>query len=247
MFYHKIISIQTSILSELGYQNNTTGDDSTPFFHSNETGYEKTIKKLTKAKANPNAQVIHLGVSGMQNLDIIAARSSNLAIIIDRNSQIQSYFLAIKRILLLSDTTKENFHERLIQELKPTYPFRDKHSQYYYLKNGLKHDNSWINTNAKFEHIRKLFQEDRIVIFRNDYSNPALFSTIKEWADTNSAAIDSIYFSNLYHYLTSSDKELFFENLKQVSNPKTFLIGGMTSRVRKARRRSIPRLLASYY
>lgn len=156
-----------------------------------------------------NRPRLHLGWGSYRNLDIIAARNSEYAIICDVSlHQIEMWYLTLS-VLRQTKSPKEFielFCSLTRKNPRPRFPLKSGLSfqDWFYL--DINREMSWLNDVDSFLHIKNLATEQKIEIVCCD---------IRDRSTCN--GVD--FFSDMYQYLEKMKKEKFcFPDTLYVSN-----------------------------
>ena len=63
---------------------------------------------------------------------------------------------------------------------------------------------SWLSSDQRYKRIKRMYQEGRIVHLRLGITNKAAFKNIKSWLYRHKHRVDTIYVSNIYHWITQT-------------------------------------------
>jgi len=216
---------------------------------TNEQGREEALRQLSSYPL-PDTKAVHIGFSGMINLDIIAERRSGYAIIGDVNDNVLKYYDIIRQTVqsqrfnaLLGEQRRIKFVQLLIEAFKNEGMFDldqevHKSQRMQQIHDLLTDSVSWLSSDKNFEYICNMFKENRIKILPLDVHDRQKFIMIGNWLKRNDLHIDTIYTSNIYRSLGElSQAELFggryggadlkksyWDDLVLVANKSTFLI-----------------------
>ncbi len=230
-------------LAELKRMDKDQGISVAPYLYSNEHDYDNAISNLESVIIDHGDKSrVHIGVSGLQNVDMIAARDSDFGIMIDINTRTQALFKLVEDIFLSDPFINgKDFYVELLKEVK-------KQSKYYFkeegdwdrelsnLKKYLEENATWIKDENKFKKIKKMFLEGRITSIRMDLSDNNYFrvdgelknnfNIIKDWLEANNATLDSLYLSNSFDEKWTDNKERsnYLRNIDIISNEKTIVL-----------------------
>lgn len=218
---------------------------------SNENRQEM-IQALPVVDGQQNKSV-HVGFSGMINLDIMAKQQSAYGVIGDVNENMLRYYQMIKHVLNDPQLTglslfeaRHRFCELLIQAFDQQQMFSldtgaIRMERVTQLRELLKDETSWLGTDKGFEYIRGMFKEGRISVIPLDIRDTAKFSAIAGWLKKRGLRVDTIYTSNIDRYFSDDPWMLFnsfgglkmnverswerYEiNLKSIASAQTLLI-----------------------
>ncbi|MBF0123351.1 MAG: hypothetical protein HQL21_08125, partial [Candidatus Omnitrophica bacterium] len=187
---------------------------------TNEQGWKPFLNEFPKPALGLNARSLHIGVGGIQNLDMIVHRSPALALIVDVDPFIKEFYEDLSRILLENeDVWGDELFKRLGQagydlsgSTRPDLPEQEL---------------SWLRDKEKCDLIRTMFREGRILVIQGSMRDKALFSAVASWVKENDVKVDTLYASNVAYWegpaLDSIDR-IVVEALSQVVDWDTFLI-----------------------
>ncbi|MDP8212658.1 MAG: hypothetical protein P9X22_05115, partial [Candidatus Zapsychrus exili] len=175
---------------------------SIPFFHTNESKFDEMLSELWGSTPFYENEIrVHIGTSGLQNLDIMASRKSQYGIIIDINPEVMELFKIISNIMKQNDTVNASiFTKKLSERIKDHYAQKKVGvlsvkvgNLLYNLENFMF---GFVKYEKTFQHIRKMFIEDRIIAINQDYFNSDFFNKLNEWLNKNKPFADTLYVSN---------------------------------------------------
>ncbi|MDF1828045.1 MAG: hypothetical protein P1U39_07170 [Legionellaceae bacterium] len=239
------LSKRINRLNNSSYQSTTYSSVMGVNMTTNEVESQGVYETLSQNRASK--QSCHIGVSGWYNLDVIALRRSERGILFDSNPEVALFFDHTFRCILDSenreafirnmkisinkwnfDTTinlpKEllkytlriapNFSEACDVDLSPEYEI-DVHGKNY---------KGWLATEERYTFIRNLVLHNKIVTITEDITNTAAFKEIHNLLENNAIEIDTLYVSNVHHYINGEKKSDFLQTVSYLSNEKTLLI-----------------------
>jgi len=153
---------------------------------------------------------VHIGLSGMMNLDIIAKRKSGYAFLFDIADMDKMYKIIGATITELKEEYEEvsermnkfseKFGKKLYEEKvlgEDFYSKCDEKEIKYYLTK--KH--SWCFLESRYEHIEQMFLENKMVFTKIDITDTDKFKIIGDILTDNDLKTDTIYLSNVYDWL----------------------------------------------
>jgi len=200
----RILSFQTlAILNDQG------AIPSSPFLQTNEAVYPHTYDYLAMTRKQ-EVPTMHVGVSGLQNLDMIAARRSNFGVLIDINPNMQKV-MKIARDICCSKpkVSRQDFVSTFINQTSTDLELWDdeakKEFQISNFRRQAETSWSWLSSDDSYDHVRALFLENRIISINLDFSNVEYVERIARWAQQNSVAIDTVYISNIFEWNMSEN------------------------------------------
>jgi hypothetical protein len=171
------------------------------FNFSNERNWPEVIRSLSAALLPSSRQPrVHFGVSGLQNEAVMAARKSDIALLID-----------------IEEATV-NFHQKLDKAFQE-FPLSaegltpEKTESFIRGKLGFSADSrlppelSWARDTDQFLHLQNMFREGRVFYFRMDFMNEQGLRRIIE--ALKGTKMDTVYLSNIADWvnLPASDEE----------------------------------------
>ncbi|MEZ5315492.1 MAG: hypothetical protein R3E91_04705 [Chlamydiales bacterium] len=179
---------------------------------SNESGIKNTIQFIEKEPPPPTNQLsCHVGLSGLHNFDIIAARRSHHAVIIDFNSFNKKFINECLKILNKSNTN-EDFVKKICKHMELD-PKRYNHYQgdsspICRMKAEIDRPSSWLwkeDQTGKFEYIKTLAREEKIVPITGDFRQLETCKDLVKNLNKFNCPIDTLYLSNLHSYLSNDE------------------------------------------
>lgn len=217
---------------------------------SNERNCDETLEYLKTIDKVDNG--VYLGFSTWFNYDVIALRNPEIAFVCDISNPVFSYYSAIRKIVLESDTKEEfvrRFSEIKISEFKnPTSVAdalsMDKRFREAFLKEASK-PNSWLRTDKSYKCIRDMYKTNRILHVRLDAADEkGNFQILSKWIDDHSYTLDVAYFSNISSWVTGvvggrkGNVDAFIKNISSIIRPDTiYLDSGLNETGRLWQRR----------
>ena len=196
------------------------------YINTNEHKTNTTLKALNSFPSA--AQGMHIGFSGWHNFDIIAQRRSERALICDINPE-NALFLHQALFYLCRCKTRGDFVVEMAKFVKshdhgpfersnkldiyfewnvseePPYDAKNHTwpSDEIYLE--LKRETSWLFTDERFNHLKALAMNDQIVLITESICAHEKFANIARFLQDNASSIDTIYVSNIAHYMKQAD------------------------------------------
>ena len=200
---------------------------STPFLQTNEAVYSHTYDYLAMNRKH-GAPTLHVGVSGLQNLDMIAARRSNFGVLLDINPNMQKVMSVVRDICRSEPkVNRQEFVSAFINRIS-TDPelWDDETKKEFQLSNFQRkaaESWSWLSSEDSFDHVRALFLEDRIISINLNFSNVENVERIARWARQNGVAIDTVYISNIFEWNMSENAKKLV-SLARVGREDTLIL-----------------------
>ncbi len=216
------------------------------YISTNETGLAKTREILNNTPKIKDG--CHIGFSGWHNFDIMVIRKSDYAIICDINPE-NAYFLHHVLEMIKNNSDRLHFvgaaasyvkkvdRTNIIDpnKLETSVAFQPNVSEDPIYDDvvfpsdeipiELKREGSWLNTDESYQYIRKLAQNDKIVLISENILNTATFEKIKNVLQNNNFQIDSLYVSNIHDYMnTKENRETFLKTIDTLSENETIII-----------------------
>ncbi|MFA5160002.1 MAG: hypothetical protein WC484_05795, partial [Candidatus Omnitrophota bacterium] len=224
---HELTRVAFQQLKRLSYD---TGVDETIFSYSNEGDYKKVLKSLRLPNQELRTGTAHIGVSGVQNLDIMAARHSQWGILMDANKRTGEWFDLIGKIFQENPgLSRKDFVGKLFREIE-RYPATRPEDWNYFLNDRqslklfLEDPWSWLSDDTRYEHIRAMFLEGRIVCIRGFLEERDIFEKVVLWMRQHKISLDTFYISNVIHYIAPANLPNFYANLAAVTDDKTLIL-----------------------
>jgi len=148
---------------------------STQFLQTNESVYPHTYDYLamTRKRGMPT---MHVGVSGLQNLDMIAARRSTFGVFLDINPNMQKVMRIVRDICRGEPkVSRYDFVPALLDRISTDSELWDdqakKEFQISNFRRKAQESRSWLSSDDSYDHVRALFLEDRIISINLNFSN----------------------------------------------------------------------------
>lgn len=194
----------------------------------NEVEQEAILERLSPARSNG----VHLGFSCWLNFDILAEKKSPYALLCDFDSNMIALLNTIQRIIAISQTPDE-FIEKFWQELSS---HEELHFQGFFGPTGIvNYENfrhqmrlkGWLSTPEKFQIIKEMYAQGRILHRKLDITDTSAFDQIKQWAFTQNLVFDSLYTSNIPEWVFQSSLEkrnALYRNVEKIIDPSTQVI-----------------------
>jgi len=213
------------------YRESINSDYISPFFHSNERRFDEMLFELWEEPLPAkDRDRLFVGTSGLQNLDIMAARQSQYGIIVDHNPDVIELFDAVSRIIRQEDVIDaETFKEKVLEYIKSRYASVDAHflsGRVYDLEHNW--DNfefGFMKYEETFQHIRQMFIANRIVVVHQDFLNIDFFKALGSWIDKKEMFVDAFYVSSILRLHWEAEDHIdFVKNVHALSDSKTLLI-----------------------
>lgn len=171
-------------------------------------GAEKALYELNNRQKD-NISRLHLGWGSYRNLDIIAARHSDYAIICDVSlHQIEMWHLTLATLRQTKSPKEfiDLFCSLARKNPRPRFPVKSGLSFQDWFYSDLDREMSWLNNLDAFLHIKNLAMEQKIEIVCCDIRDRSTYNGVD-------------FFSDIHHSLEKMKKENFcFPDTLYVSN-----------------------------
>jgi hypothetical protein len=156
---------------------------------------------------------VHLGWGSFRNLDLVAARRSDAALLLDVNEHQREVWECVERALLSTDGPRA--FARRLADLLPANPRprRFRESLREWLEADLARPGSWLEERApeRHAHLRALFAAGRVGVTALDVRDAALAPlALAAAACGGEARADTIYLSTL-PWMVRQPRDLFGE------------------------------------
>jgi len=223
------------------------------FINTNEWGENETTLRLKQIDMIQKG--CHIGFSGWHNFDIMAQRNSARGIICDLNPE-NALFLHHVLINLRASKNRLDFIQnikiyieayeigrliRLRTDLTLSISFSPNVKDDPIYANWthyadevdveLKRETSWLFYDERFEHIKKLAMTDKIALITENILASKTFVQIANLLRDNAEQIDTVYISNIAHYIADKDQESFIKTIQALSsNKETILIDAINGK-----------------
>lgn len=168
-----------------------------PYIFTNEGGTTATIHTL-QTLPKRRGRRLHIGVSGLFNYDIIAARKSHGAILWDINEETQILHKLVQTTICDS-ATAEKFITKFAQIVQNVSNQTFVERNPYFLED-LRYEASkqasWLAREESYQHIRSLYQKNCVHIGYGNWLDSSLLLRVANWVCRNSWILDTVYLSN---------------------------------------------------
>jgi len=181
-------------------------------------------------------KTVHIGLAGMFNFDMLAARKTGYAILLDKNERQIEAFRLMRNVIGAAINSTE-FVRSFLDALQKRYDyFFPNHEEFEKFsesfKFGLTQSDSWLGNAEDFDWIRNMFREGRILSYRADVANANLFRAIGDWMGRQQLELDSVYLSNVPEWLLENrgggivrkNVAGFYQGLLPLLLPQTLII-----------------------
>ncbi len=197
---------------------------------TNEIGLEDSTPVYRTEVPTPTG--CHMGVAAFHNFDIMAIRKSERGIIFDINPDNRKFMKGILRILR-SSSSRIAFIDTVVREYISCVPHpiciamsfdpsfdTDKDE----LRGQLRKETSWLFTEERFNHIKRLAAEGKIAVITVDIRQTTTFERLTRILRDNGIVIDSVYLSNVGTWMDQGeDQERFSATVEALSNGAKFV------------------------
>ncbi|WP_367606147.1 hypothetical protein [Legionella sp. W05-934-2] len=114
------------------------------------------------------------------------------------------------------------------------YPYNeecDHYSVFDEMKLELKRETSWLYDESRFNHLRRLALEDKIVLITESICEPNTFLALCKVLKDNMEQIDTLYLSNIAQWMhQQSDRDAFLKTVKiLLSDQNTIIIDAIVN------------------
>lgn len=155
----------------------------------------------------PRAERLHLGWGSFRNLDLVAARRSAAALLLDVNVHQVRVWEAV-RAALSAARDAPAFIEQVVAKLPHTPRLRQfSDSTPGWLRGDLERRGSWLSVAhpARFQHVRNVFMSGQVATasldLRGDGPGSRRFDLLAQelqaWRQKTGMALDTVYLSNI--------------------------------------------------
>jgi hypothetical protein len=224
--------------------NQTVHGDTLGFYLSTNESNSKNIRQvLLETPKTINA--CHIGFSGLHNFDIMVARQSSRGIIVDFNpwnAWIMDYAL---HLMTICDTRQEwmKWFKSFVRQLEtcsnpencffsPNFNPDEEYARLSWLSfpDGeldleLTREGGWLSSEENYRFIKQLADKGQIVCITEDIKNTHMFEKAALVLKNESVSIDTLYLSNICHYMTTGPDKMAFQNtVKALALPETLVI-----------------------
>lgn len=196
------------------------------YITTNEVVPESVISHLARKTLVPNC--CHIGFSGWHNFDIMALRHSAYGLLCDFNPHEREFLLFTLRTLKES-SSKESFARKMIAYARTchyaisyNFDFADPIKE---IAAELSREGSWLSSDESFHYIQELAMKDKIAVITDDVRDSETFKKIGSILQFNGIAVDTIYLSNICHYMYhDGDQEAFVSTVNHIMESETSVI-----------------------
>lgn len=184
-----------------------------PYILPNEPEPGRVIEQLKNYdKPQGDALNCHIGVSGLFNYDVVAARKSDFALLIDINKN--TVALHWLTIMILQDTkihTRQQFIKALMHNLREYKRelFIFSGSSISNLPQELTRKGSWLESDEKFSYIQQMAVENRIMPTLLSISDRDALQKLAAIIKENGFRLDTLYTSNVIEWLLRKTNDAF--------------------------------------
>lgn len=175
-----------------------------PYLKSTESGHAESLEEMKVILTKPNG--VYLGFAFEFNYHLLAERPVQKAYICDINPRMLALYQDIER-LVVQHEDRSAFIKAFRSELST-------HSEYYFglsepVEEVLTHlttlEHSWLASDRKYETIRGLYLNNKIVHLSLDVAKDrARFQEISQELQRNQWVLDCVYLSNIPEWLYNS-------------------------------------------
>ena len=151
-------------------------------------------------KDNKISGAVHIGVGGWQNYDMIVARDSDCAILVDIN-EATCQLHEMTRDAILQAGSIDEFIEIFLTKLEAS-GLKVKSGTLDQIKNK---ELYWLQKPSRFEKIKEMFRQDKIKISRANIASPEFIDLISVIPPEKR---DTLYISNVADWLVENPVEL---------------------------------------
>jgi hypothetical protein len=198
------------------------------FVISNETGYLTTVAALRKAPKRKGA--FHLGIGGLSNFGLIAARRSEGACIFDiRDENTQMIEIALE--LLKEDIKPSEF----IQKFEKCMKEKGIKANWEESFDVLETQEPWLKNPEEFEWIKTLAREGKIFAVTESLTNPSFFGKLNQDLKGQKLELDTVSLTNVPLLLVSTPlAPMLEESLKVLDVSQPYFIDSIGFRIFEA-------------
>lgn len=197
-----------------------------PYVRCNEGNQLVTLEALKVLPKVENG--CHIGFSCWYNLDVIALREPQLAIICDINKQMFGIYSLIEKNVIESNTPKEfleRFQAGLPENVRAVFDIRGGIGG---IDNLLTDQNGWLGSQKNYDAVRKMHLEGRVKYLPlNIAETGGAFEQINRWLGDNDLVCDTLYASNIREWLkerSTQAEAAMVRNLEKIIAPTTLVV-----------------------
>ena len=221
----KLIGSECAAFQATADHRTNTSPGEPPYLKSTESGHAESLEEMRAIPAKDNG--VYLGFAFEFNYHLLAERPVQKAYICDINPRMLALYEDIER-LVVQHEDRNAFIKALRSELS-TY------SEYYFglfesVEEVLTHlttlEHSWLASDRKYETIRGLYLNHKIVHLSLDVAKDrARFEEIAQELQRNRWVLDCVYLSNIPEWLYNSrNLDALENNLGLILSTDTVLI-----------------------
>ncbi len=232
-----------AITQGINAMNNTAinGECDGVYVGTNEYDREVTFECLANATAIP--QSCHIGFSSWFNFDIIIARKSSRAILIDFNPNTKTFLVETLNQVVTSEN-RTDFADKIREYIRlneskfalncnvQEYDYSHCTFPYEEVQCELNIPGNWLNTDEGFDYIKKLANEGKIAVITEDISSHEALEKISRVVKENKYVIDTLYVANISQYFKGNE-ECFVNSIHLLSCDETKIVHCPDSLVQK--------------
>lgn len=199
-----------------------TGRNERIFGISNEDFYEDVVEGIRSK--DPKRNGAHIGVSGIQNLDIMAARGSQFGILIDINERTNEFFQFLEELFKVNPNFSRADFLKFLQDDRRMMYFLGTIAAKFDFDLFIKGSASWLFTEERFEHIKRMFLEGRIITINGNVSDAEMLQKIAVWMKNESVLLDTFYISNTIDWVTETPEVSLHRIIHDITVEDTIIL-----------------------
>ena len=221
----KLIDAKCAVFQETTDPKTNASPGQPPYLKTTESGQAESLEEMKTIPTKPNG--VYLGFAFEFNYHLLAERPIQKAYICDINPRMLALYEDIER-LVVQHEDRNAFVKTLRSELS-TY------SEYYFglsepIEEVLTHlttlEHSWLASDRKYETIRNLYLNDKIVHLSLNLGGSSVpFQELAQELRRNEWILDCVYLSNIPEWLHNSrNLDALENNLGLILSTDTVLI-----------------------
>ncbi|MFT3741766.1 MAG: hypothetical protein QM752_03705 [Gammaproteobacteria bacterium] len=221
-----------------------------PYILCNEVDQANTLQRITdslSATELPKKDALHIGFSVWFNLDLLAVKPTDVAIILDIDPNVQRIYQKLQDAFKSAETPTE-----FVKKFSSTFEENDPLLQFpaadqdKLLNKKLTQGYGFLASTASYAQVKRLVTEGRIFFGRADLTDSEDMQALANWCEKHALKTSTLYLSNIPEWIVRNSPQTtwdkMFKNLKPLIQEETQVIDAYFTDQRKEKEYSGPPL-----
>ncbi|MFH1800783.1 MAG: response regulator [Candidatus Omnitrophota bacterium] len=226
----------SKIQSSFSESHDSARDSEAVFIWGNDPVPHEVIRQLQR-EPRKGAQHIHIGFSGLENLNFVVARDSGGFLWMNRNGNMRRVFEETRKIIIAEKADRFDFVKRMKEIFSYEPPYWDSRGFSQRMDEELMRPGSWLSSDGNFEKVQRLFRESKVLFIEADASNASFMKSLQEIFNAEGIRVDTLFLTNIPDWIKNEGREAaFFEAMSVLGDSNTLVIQSNLTQLWQERR-----------